>query len=131
MSSPLVSRLAVSGNCNRVVLAFPAILFRPEECKFQDRVFRGDWNVHVINSNTRSYGPSIGRMLPFIAGPVQQECRVHLNAQQCGALDGSNLTIEFPNFNRFAFSLASYIAVIHGVDSIEDLAICERSSLTY
>jgi len=47
---------------------------------------------------------------------VQQKRGVHLDAQQRGALDGSNLTIEFPNFNRFAFFLASYIAVIDGVD---------------
>ena len=75
----------------------------------------------------RSFGSCIGRMLPFIAGPAQQKWGVHLDAQQCGAVDRANLMIEFPNLNRFAVFLAGYIAVIDRVDSIEDLVICQRA----
>jgi hypothetical protein len=110
--------------CNLVVFAFPAVLFHAQECEPDRRLLLRQCNIDEFTPNSRGTRPGIGRMLPFVAGPVQQEGGTRLDAEERAGGRRRHLTIEFPHLNGVAFPVAGHVAVVGGVNAVEDFAVC-------
>jgi len=89
-----------------VVLAFPPVLIPPEKRKADLSVKFRQLKIDEINANCCTFRWGIGRMLPFVAGPMQQEGRGRLNSQKCAGRRNRNLTIKFPDFDGLTLAAA-------------------------
>src|SRR5262249_15487916 len=68
--------------------------------------------------------PCVGRMPPFVARPMQQERGTRLYAEELAGRRRRQFSVEFPHLNRIAFPGAGHVAIVGGVNQVEDFAVC-------
>src|SRR5262245_3387910 len=124
ISCPPDPRTGVSLYGNRVAFAFPAVLFHPQERELNRRVLVGQYNIDEFNPTARGTRPCVVRMLPCVAGPGQQERGARLDAEERAGGRRWHLTIAFPHLHGVTLPVAGHVAVVGGVDAVEDGAVC-------
>jgi len=120
---PSGSRLRAGLHFNLVVLAFPAVLFRPEEREPQAAFTYWQGNVHVMDFHRGIRGAAVVRVMPFVRRPVQQERRVGLDAENRTGRHSGHLAAGLPDLDVRAFAAAADVAVVSRFDQIEDPAV--------
>src|SRR2546425_10324361 len=83
--SLVLVRIGTSLQFDTVVLALPLILVYPQESEPNRRFLFGQREVDKFDIDTCGGRACVGRIQPFIGGPMQQEHRTRLYPQAGGA----------------------------------------------
>src|SRR5206468_5912229 len=106
-----------------VVIAFPLVLVQPQESEPNSCFLVRQRKVDKLDIDTCGGRACIGRVKPFIGGPVQQERRIRLYPQAGTDLDRRHFAIEFPYLHWIALTGAAHVAIIYRFNQVTTLAV--------
>src|SRR5439155_20363323 len=99
------------------------VLVQPQESEPNRRFWVNQREVDECDIDTCGGGACIGRVQPFVGGPVKQERRIRLYPQPGTDLDRRDLAIQLPHLHWMALSVTAHVAIIYSLNQVAAFAV--------